>query len=114
MNIASLGTLVSALAAVLFIILALATFRARRNSREVTDLRQVRATNVAALQWAYRVQTLAAIKGWDLPPIPKEMTPEYLIGKSEGNDGNPELAQLAQLASGLIPGQTVHTEGNKS
>lgn len=102
MNANTTGALVSGLSALLFVILALLTFRSRRSSNEARDLRAVRATNVAALRWAYRVQVLAAVRGWELPPIPKEMTPEYLAGKAEG-EGNPELAQLAQLASGLIP-----------
>jgi hypothetical protein len=101
-NANTTGALVSGLSALLFVILALLSFRSRRTSNEARDLRAVRATNVAALRWAYQVQVLAAVHGWDLPTVPKEMTPEYLAGKAEG-EGNPELAQLAQLASGLVP-----------
>jgi hypothetical protein len=112
-NATSLGTLISALAAVLFVVLALATFRARRTGQEAKDLREARATANAGMRYAYQIQNMAAIKGWDLPPMPKEMTAEYLIGKSESGGGNVELAQLAQLAQGLIPDQTGHAEGAK-
>jgi hypothetical protein len=97
-----IGALVSGLSALLFVILALLSFRSRRSSNEARDLRAVRATNVAALRWAYQVQVTAAVRGWELPSVPLEMTPEYLAGKAAG-EGNPELAQLAQLAQALIP-----------
>lgn len=103
MNATTVGTLLSGAAALLFIVLALVTFRARRADRKAGNLAAVRETNVAALQWSYQVRTLAAIHGatW-LPPLPKEMTPEYLTGKAEG-DGNPELAQLADFAAKMLP-----------
>lgn len=97
-----IGTLVSGLSAFLFVILALLSFRSRRTSNEARDLRAVRATNVASLRWAYQVQVMAAVRGWELPPVPLEMSPEYLAGKAAG-EGNQELAQLAQLAQSLIP-----------
>lgn len=100
MNIPAIGTLVSGLAGLLFVVLALLTFRSRRAGNEARDLRAVRATNVAALRWAYQVQALAASNGWILPEVPREMTPEYLSGRAEG-DRNPELAQLAQLAASM-------------
>jgi hypothetical protein len=99
----TIGTLISGLAALLFIILALVTFRARRADRKAGNLAAVRETNVAALEWAYKVRSLAAIHGanW-LPALPKEMTPEYLTGKAEG-ESNPELAQLADFAAKMLP-----------
>jgi hypothetical protein len=106
---ASIGPIISGLAAVLFLLLSVLTFRARRADKRAVNLAAVRDTNVAALAWAYRVRALAAINGWEIPPIPKEMTPEYLAGKAEG-DSNPELAQLAQLAGQLLPG---HVQGGK-
>lgn len=115
MDLNSVGTLASALAALLFVILGLATFRARRSGQETKDLRTAQAISVAITRWAFQVQMKAAANGWDLPPIPKEMTPEYLIGKTE-KEPNPELAQIAQiaqLATGLLPGHDVPAEGNK-
>lgn len=102
MNPNTIGALVSGLSALLFVVLALLSFRSRRSSNEARDLRAVRATNVAALRWAYQVQVLAATRGWELPEVPKEMSPEYLAGKAV-DEGNPELALLAQLAPGLVP-----------
>lgn len=115
MDLNSVGTLSSALAALLFVILGLATFRARRSGQEAKDLRVAQATSVAIARWAHQVRMIAAVNGWDLPPIPKEMTPEYLMGKIE-KEPNPELtqiAQIAQLATGLLPGHDVPTEGTK-
>lgn len=99
----TLGTLVSGLAALLFIVFTLATFRARRSDRKAQNLAAIRETNIAAVAWAYRVRALAAANGWELPPLPREMTPEYLAGKAS-DDANPELEMLAKLATGLVPG----------
>lgn len=96
----SVGPVISALAAVLFLIFAIVTFRARRADKRSANLAAIRDTNVAALDWAYRVRALAAVHGWELPPMPREMTPEYLAGKAEG-DANPELTNLAQMITGL-------------
>jgi hypothetical protein len=100
----SIGPIISALAAVLFLIFAVVTFRARRADKRSANLAAIRDTNVAALDWAYRVRALAAVHGWELPPLPREMTPEYLAGKAEG-DSNPELANLAQMITGLSSNQ---------
>lgn len=102
MSANTLGTLVSGLAALLFIVLTLATFRARRADRRAQNLVAIRETNVAAIAWAYQVRTLAAAHGWTLPPLPREMTPEYLAGKAT-DDANPELDVLAKLAEGMLP-----------
>lgn len=101
MNLGAAGTLVSALATALFLILALATFRSRRTGREARELRQVKEVNIAVMDWAYRVRMLAAHQGWSLPPVPKEMTLEYLVGKAEGEGGNVELEQVARLVATL-------------
>lgn len=103
MSVASLGPIISGLVSLLFVIFAVVTFRARRADKRAGNLAAIRETNVAALAWSYQVRTLAATNGWVLPPLPKEMTPEYLAGKAEDN-GNPELAVLAQLAGQLLPG----------
>lgn len=100
MNIGAIGTLISALATALFLVLALASFRSRRTGREAKELRQVKEVNIAVLGWAYRVRALAAVSGWELPPVPKEMTPEYLMGKAEG-ESNVELEQVAKLVATL-------------
>ena len=103
MNANTVSTLISAVAALLFIVLALVGFRARRADRRAGNLAAVRETNVAALAWVYQVRTLAAIHGatW-LPALPKELTAEYLSGKAEG-EGNPELEMLADLATKMLP-----------
>jgi hypothetical protein len=102
-SVASLGPIISGLVSLLFVIFAVMTFRARRADKRAGNLAAIRETNVAALAWSYQVRTLAAANGWTLPPLPKEMTPEYLLGKAEDNS-NPELAVLAQLAGQLVPG----------
>lgn len=101
MSINILGTLISALATVLFLVLALAGFRSRRTGREAKELRQVKEVNIAVMGWAYQVRLLAAAQGWQLPVVPKEMTLEYLIGKAEGEGGNVELEQVARLVATL-------------
>jgi hypothetical protein len=103
MTVTVLGPTISALATLLFLIFAIVTFRARRADKRAGNLAAVRETNVAAMGWAYQVRVLGAANGWQLPPLPKEMTPEYLAGRAEG-ETNPELAQLAQLAGQLLPG----------
>jgi hypothetical protein len=100
-NATTLGTLISGLAGLLFIILSVVSFRARRSDKRAANLASVRETNIAALSWAYQVRTLAAVNGWQLPPLPKEMTVEYLAGKAEG-EGNPELAGLATFAASVL------------
>lgn len=100
MTTGALGTLVSGLTTLLFLILALATFRSRRTGREAKELRQVKEINIAVMAWSYSVRQLAALSGWKLPPIPKEMTPEYLMGKAE-SEGNVELAQVAEIMAKL-------------
>lgn len=104
MTATTLGTTISALAGALFVVLSLVTFRARRADRRAGNLAAIRETNVKAMAWAYDVRTWAASRGLleQLPPLPKEMTPEYLSGKAEG-EGNPELAQLADFASRMLP-----------
>lgn len=104
MTLASLGPVISALVALLFVIFAIVSFRARRADKRVGNLAAVRETNVAVLAWAYQVRTLAAANGWTLPELPKEMRPEYLAGRAEG-ESNPELATLAQIARQLLPGE---------
>lgn len=104
MTLDSLGPLISALVGLLFIIFSIITFRARRADKRAGNLAAVRETNVAVLAWAYRVRVLAAANGWDLPALPKEMTPEYLTGRAEG-ESNPELASLAAIARQLLPGE---------
>jgi hypothetical protein len=101
----SLSTFASLGITALFLALAVLTFRARRSNQKAYNLAAVRATNIAALRWAYEVQVLAASHGasW-LPPLPREMTPEYLSGRADAGD-NPELAELANLATGLMGGQ---------
>lgn len=86
------------------VVLSLVTFRSRRADRKAGNLASVRETNIAALDWAYSVRAWAASRGLlaQLPPLPKEMTPEYLSGRAEGED-NPELATLADLAGKLTP-----------
>lgn len=100
----AIGSIISGLAAILFVIFSVITFRARRADKRSSNLAAVRETNVAALSWAYRVRVVAAANGWDLPPIPKEMTAEYLAGRAEG-DSNPELAMLAQIAQQAVAGE---------
>ena len=103
MNATTIGTLISALAALLFVVLSLVTFRARRADRRAGNLAAIRETNIAVLAWSYEVRAWAATRGLlnQLPPLPKEMTPEYLTGKAEG-EGNPELAQLADFATKML------------
>jgi hypothetical protein len=99
----AIGTLLSGFAALLFLVLALVSFRARRSDKRAGNLAAIRETNVAALKWSYEVRALAAVHGADwLPPLPREMTPDYLVGKAEG-EGNPELAQLADFAAKMLP-----------
>jgi len=100
MNVNEIGTLISTLIALLFFLTTLAGWRSRRAGREARELRQVKEINIAAMAWSYEVRTLAAVSGWKLPAIPKEMTPEYIQGKAEGED-NAELAQLAEVLKGL-------------
>jgi hypothetical protein len=102
LNATTIGTLISALAALLFVVLSLVTFRARRSDRRAGNLAAVRETNVAAMRWVYDVRMWAAARGLDLPPLPKELTPDYLAGRAEG-ENNPELAGLADLAAKMLP-----------
>jgi hypothetical protein len=104
LNPTTIGTLISALVGLLFVVLSLVTFRARRADRKAGNLAAVRETNIAALAWSYDVRAWAASRGLlsQLPPLPKEMTPEYLTGKAEG-EGNPELANLADYAAKMLP-----------
>ena len=109
MNATTLGTLISGLAGLLFVVLTLATFRARRADKRTANLASVRETNIAALGWAYQVRMLAAANGWKLPPLPREMTVDYLAGKAEG-EHNPELQGLADFAANML-GQSAGGEG---
>jgi hypothetical protein len=99
-NVNQIGSIISALIALLFFLISLAGWRSRRAGREAKELRQVKEINIAVMSWAYSVRELAAVSGWKLPQIPKEMTPEYIQGKAEG-EGNAELAQLADVLKGL-------------
>jgi hypothetical protein len=101
----TIGPLISALAALFFLIFSVVAFMARRSERRASNLAAIRETNIAALRWSYEVRTKAAIHGWELPPLPREMTPEYLTGRAE-EGANPELAKLADLAAlagGALP-----------
>lgn len=104
MSLANLGTLISALAAILFLLVTLITFRTRRLGREARELRELRSTNVAFARRQYQIDLLAARRGWDTDPswpaMPKELTPEYLEGRAEG-ENNAELANLAQVMTQL-------------
>lgn len=104
MTVSALGPIISALATLLFLIFSVVTFRARRADKRAGNLAAVRETNVAVLAWAYQARLKAAANGWDLPPLPKEMMPEYLAGKA-ADESNPELAKLAKIAEQLLPGQ---------
>lgn len=104
MTLDSLGPLISTLVALLFVVFAIVSFRARRADKRAGNLAAVRETNVAVLAWAYKVRVVAAANGWELPALPKEMLPEYLAGRAEG-ESNPELASLAQIARQLLPGE---------
>lgn len=97
----AVGPLISALAGLFFLIFSVVAFMARRAERRASNLAAIRETNVAALRWSYQVRTLAAVHGWDLPMLPREMTPEYLTGRAE-EGSNPELAHLAELAGNVI------------
>jgi len=99
-NVQSVGTVISSLIAVLFFLITLAGWRSRRASREAKELRQVKEINIAVMDWAYQTRTLAAAQGWKLPPLPKEMTIEYIAGKAEGED-NAELIQLLEYLKGI-------------
>jgi hypothetical protein len=103
-SVNEIGTLISSLIALLFFLTTLAGWRSRRASREARELRQVKEINIAAMAWSYEVRQLAAVKGWKLPALPKEMTPEYIEGKAEGED-NAELAQLAEALKALAKGE---------
>lgn len=94
----SIGPLISGLAALFFLIFSIVAFMARRAERRATNLAAIRETNVAALRWSYEVRMLAAVNGWALPPLPREMSPEYLTGRAEEGT-NPEFAHLAELAA---------------
>lgn len=102
--IGPLGTLVSAVAGVLAVLLTVVTWWVRRQSAEARDARKLRDTNLAALRWYYRVSAVAAIKGWDTDPawpkVPKEMTAEYLAEQTQEDPAGP-LAQLAEAAKEL-------------
>lgn len=100
MNANEIGTIISSLIALLFFLVSLAGWRSRRAGREAKELRQVKEINISVMAWAYDVRALAAVSGWKLPAVPKEMTPEYIQGKAEGED-NAELAQLADILKGL-------------
>lgn len=100
MSAGEIGTIISSLIALLFFLISLAGWRSRRASREARELRQVKEINIAAMAYLYSVRMKAAANGWELPAIPKEMTPEYIEGKAEGED-NAELAQLAQTLKDL-------------
>jgi hypothetical protein len=102
-NVNTLGALIGAVAGLAFVVLSLLAFRARRADRKAGNLAAVRETNVAAMRWVYDVRMWAAARGLDLPPLPKELTPDYLAGRAEG-ENNPELAGLADLASRMLPG----------
>jgi hypothetical protein len=99
-NVQSVGTLISTLIALLFFLITLAGWRSRRAGREAKELRQVKEINIAVMDWSYQVRTVAAVNGWKLPPVPKEMTLEYIEGKAEGED-NAELIQLLEVLKGM-------------
>ena len=100
MNVQSVGTVISTLIALLFFLITLAGGRPRRAGREAKELGQVKEINIAVRDWSYQVRTLAAAGGGKLPPIPKEMTLEYIEGKAEGED-NAELIQLLEVLKGM-------------
>lgn len=108
MSLTSLGTLISALSAGLFLLVTLITFRTRRLGREARELRALRATEVAYAHYVHPIEVLAAQNGWDTHPgwpvKPKELSVDYLAGKAEG-EGNVELAKIVSVMQ-AIQGQT--------
>lgn len=100
MSAGEIGTIFSSLVALLFFLISLAGWRSRRAGREAKELRQVKEINIAAMGYLYEVRMKAATNGWKLPILPKELTPEYIEGKAEGED-NAELAQLAEVLKGM-------------
>lgn len=110
MSVGEIGTLISALVALLFFLVSLAGWRSRRASREARELRQLKEISIVQNEWVYKARMLAASNGWQLPPLPKEMTVEYLMGKAEGED-NMELAQLAAQLKDLARGHKGEIKG---
>ncbi|HEY2101483.1 MAG TPA: hypothetical protein VGH72_33805 [Pseudonocardia sp.] len=104
MSLTALSTLIPILTGVLFLLVTLMTFRTRRLGREARELRELRVTNVAYARRMYAVDLLAAREGWDThpgwPPIPKELSVDYLAGKAEG-EGNIELARIVDVIQAL-------------
>jgi hypothetical protein len=103
-NIGGLGALISSLVTLLFLLFSLAGWRSRRASREARELRQVKELSIRQAEWIYDVRMLAASRGWKLPPVPEEMSTDYLQGKAEGED-NAELAQLVTQIKNLATGK---------
>lgn len=103
MNVSELSGLVAAIAGAGSVIVTVVAFLVRRMSQERRDLRDMQSINVAQARYLYKIEYLAASRGWDTQPgwpdKPKELTPEYLAGKAE-TDGNPELIKYLQQITG--------------
>jgi hypothetical protein len=102
-GIGEIGALVSAASTVLVGLVAVLGWAFRRRTREAREGRKMQATNVAAMAWSYKVEALAAIRGWsqdpNWPALPREMTAEYLLDTAGSEDGT--LTQLAKMAQEL-------------
>jgi hypothetical protein len=99
-NVGELSGLVASMAGAASVILSAAALIVRRMSKERTDLRDAQTLSVAQARFLFKIELLAARRGWDTDPQwparPRELTPEYLEGKAEA-DGNPELTKFIEL-----------------
>jgi len=99
MSVTEVGTLVSIISTLLFIVLSVAAFLVRRAGKESKETRELREQNVAFWRYKYRVDTLAARRGWDTdsewPPTPRELTAEYLAERAASAD-NADVLEFAE------------------
>lgn len=108
-----LAGLLTAAGGVLSVLLGVVGIVMRRNNRDADAARaQGRVTEailVANAQWRFKVRRLAAENGWDQhpdwPPLPVELTAEYLANHRTGdaptNGAAGALTELTDIARSL-------------
>lgn len=108
MTVTEIGSLVSIISALLFLVLGVAAFLARRAGKDAREVRDLREVNVALLRWKYKVDSLAATTGWDQhakwPQTPRELTAAYLEERAVTDDNVELLGMFEKMQQMLKEG----------
>jgi hypothetical protein len=100
-NLTAIGGFGGLAIALVSVVLAIIGFRAKRKDAQVQDLIQVRDLHVISERWRYRVQVLAASRGWDTDPdwpaTPIQLTAEFQRAQAKVTDNHEVLDVLDRL-----------------